>query len=36
MVVVPTYDYVSTIAAYGWGGISSKGFVPMPLLNQLM
>jgi hypothetical protein len=23
-------DPIGTIAAYGWGGISSKGFVPMP------
>jgi hypothetical protein len=22
-----TYDYINTIAAYGWGGISSKGFI---------
>jgi len=29
-----TYDYVSTIAAYGWGGISSKGFVPMPTIES--
>jgi hypothetical protein len=29
-----TYDYVSTIAAYGWGGISSKGFVPMPSIES--
>ena len=28
------YDYVSTIAAYGWGGISSKGFVPMPMIES--
>jgi hypothetical protein len=28
------YDYVSTIAAYGWGGISSKGFVPMPSIES--
>jgi len=30
---VTNYDYVSTIAAYGWGGISSKGFVPMPSIE---
>jgi len=29
-----TYDYISTIAAYGWGGISSKGFVPMPSIES--
>lgn len=28
------YDYISTIAAYGWGGISSKGFVPMPSIES--
>ena len=28
------FDYVSTIAAYGWGGISSKGFVPMPSIES--
>ena len=28
------YDYVSTIAAYGWGGISKKGFVPMPSIES--
>jgi hypothetical protein len=28
------YDYVNTIAAYGWGGISSKGFVPMPSIDS--
>jgi hypothetical protein len=27
------YDYVSTIAAYGWGGID-KGFVPMPNIES--
>ncbi len=29
-----TYDYINTIAAYGWGGISSKGFVPMPSIES--
>lgn len=28
------FDYVNTIAAYGWGGISSKGFVPMPSIES--
>jgi hypothetical protein len=28
------FDYVSTIAAYGWGGISKKGFVPMPSIES--
>jgi hypothetical protein len=28
------YDYINTIAAYGWGGISSKGFVPMPSIES--
>jgi len=28
------FDYVSTIAAYGWGGIGSKGFVPMPSIES--
>ena len=27
------FDYVSTIAAYGWGGID-KGFVPMPNIES--
>jgi hypothetical protein len=27
-------DPISTIAEYGWGGISSKGFVPMPLIES--
>ena len=27
------YDYVSTIAAYGWGGID-KGFAPMPSVES--
>jgi hypothetical protein len=33
MEVVEIYDYVSTIAAYGWGGID-KGFVPMPNIES--
>jgi len=28
-----TFDYVSTIAAYGWGGID-KGFAPMPNIES--
>jgi len=28
------YDYVSSIAAYGWGGIASRGFVPMPHIES--
>jgi len=27
-------DPIGTIAAYGWGGISSKGFVPMPSIES--
>jgi hypothetical protein len=28
------FDYISTIAAYGWGGIGSKGFIPMPSIES--
>ena len=31
---VDTYDYVSNNAEYGWGGISSRGYVPMPLIES--
>lgn len=29
-----TYDYVSSQAAYGWGGIGTRGFVPMPSIES--
>jgi len=28
------FDPISTTAAYGWGGISSRGFVPMPSIES--
>ena len=27
-------DPISTIAEYGWGGIGSRGFVPMPIIDS--
>lgn len=27
-------NFIKTIAAYGWGGISSRGFVPMPSIDN--
>ena len=32
--VTDSTNFIKTIAAYGWGGISSRGFVPMPSIDN--